>query len=177
MASPDVDDTARGSAAGHDSSARSFGSATGAGSMGTGRDSPAVRTSGRRMTAGSITSRRSLGTASAVSQSRRESTTFGAGLMTRRSLQSGRSGRSGGGAGEGERRADPQAVVVPRRFLCPLTGLLMRDPVMIETGDSYERAAVTAWFQRQVRTRACAGVLACARLAEHVVAAPACATA
>mgnify|MGYP003876683843 CR=1 FL=1 len=47
-------------------------------------------------------------------------------------------------------REDPESAAVPRRFCCPITGLLMRDPVLIETGQTYERAAVQAWFTRQV---------------------------
>ena len=35
---------------------------------------------------------------------------------------------------------------VPFSFLCPITKLLMKDPVMAADGHSYERAAIIRWF-------------------------------
>lgn len=35
---------------------------------------------------------------------------------------------------------------VPFSFLCPITKLLMKEPVMAADGHSYERAAITRWF-------------------------------
>eukprot|EP00053_Salpingoeca_punica_P007944 m.72029 g.72029 ORF g.72029 m.72029 type:complete len:537 (+) comp14398_c0_seq2:168-1778(+) len=44
---------------------------------------------------------------------------------------------------------------VPAALICPLTGVLMFDPVLTDDGQAYERAAITAWFdlQRQGRPR------------------------
>ncbi|CAG9316645.1 unnamed protein product [Blepharisma stoltei] len=38
---------------------------------------------------------------------------------------------------------------IPSDYCCPITGELMEDPVLAPDGQSYERAAITAWFQRQ----------------------------
>lgn len=37
---------------------------------------------------------------------------------------------------------------IPEDFLCPLTRLLFQDPVTLETGQTYEREAITAWFSK-----------------------------
>jgi len=36
---------------------------------------------------------------------------------------------------------------IPNDWLCPITLSVMRDPVIAEDGHSYERAAITEWFQ------------------------------
>ncbi|KAF5930143.1 hypothetical protein HYC85_031016 [Camellia sinensis] len=41
---------------------------------------------------------------------------------------------------------------IPRDFICPLTGLLFEDPVTLETGQTFERAAITEWFKQGYRT-------------------------
>ncbi|KAI8003281.1 putative E3 ubiquitin-protein ligase LIN [Camellia lanceoleosa] len=41
---------------------------------------------------------------------------------------------------------------IPRDFICPLTGLLFEDPVTLETGQTFERATVTEWFNQGYRT-------------------------
>ncbi|GMP91982.1 hypothetical protein CsSME_00042416 [Camellia sinensis var. sinensis] len=41
---------------------------------------------------------------------------------------------------------------IPRDFICPLTGLLFEDPVTLETGQTFERAAITEWFNQGYRT-------------------------
>ena len=37
---------------------------------------------------------------------------------------------------------------VPNEFLCPITMMIMRDPVIISDGYSYERAAILQWLSR-----------------------------
>ncbi|CAG9335121.1 unnamed protein product [Blepharisma stoltei] len=39
-------------------------------------------------------------------------------------------------------------VDVPDDYCCPITGDLMEDPVVAPDGHSYERASITAWFQK-----------------------------
>ncbi|XAR60414.1 Ubiquitin--protein ligase [Bertholletia excelsa] len=41
---------------------------------------------------------------------------------------------------------------VPQDFICPLTGLLFEDPVTLETGQTFERAALTEWFKQVDKT-------------------------
>jgi hypothetical protein len=38
-------------------------------------------------------------------------------------------------------------------FRCPITGEIMREPVMIDDGNSYERKAIEEWFCEQERKR------------------------
>ena len=40
----------------------------------------------------------------------------------------------------------------PPQFLCPISLELMRDPVLTETGQTYERRNIQAWFSRGNRT-------------------------
>ncbi|KAK6164245.1 hypothetical protein DH2020_001109 [Rehmannia glutinosa] len=37
---------------------------------------------------------------------------------------------------------------IPKDFLCPLTGLLFEDPVTLETGQTFDRKAITDWFAK-----------------------------
>ncbi|XP_077246949.1 putative E3 ubiquitin-protein ligase LIN-2 isoform X2 [Tasmannia lanceolata] len=37
---------------------------------------------------------------------------------------------------------------IPKDFTCPLTGQLFEDPVTLETGQTFERVAIMAWFDR-----------------------------
>ncbi|CAG9320247.1 unnamed protein product [Blepharisma stoltei] len=37
---------------------------------------------------------------------------------------------------------------IPDDYCCPITGDLMEDPVVAPDGQSYDRASITAWFQR-----------------------------
>ncbi len=39
-----------------------------------------------------------------------------------------------------------QANEPPNEYLCPITGILMKDPVMTEAGFTYERVAITQWL-------------------------------
>ncbi|KAI5071440.1 hypothetical protein GOP47_0013691 [Adiantum capillus-veneris] len=41
---------------------------------------------------------------------------------------------------------------VPRPFFCPITKEIMREPVMLEQGHTYEKSAILEWFQRGYRT-------------------------
>jgi hypothetical protein len=38
-------------------------------------------------------------------------------------------------------------------FRCPITTVIMREPVMIDDGNSYERKAIEEWFCEQERER------------------------
>nr|XP_043611866.1 putative E3 ubiquitin-protein ligase LIN-2 [Erigeron canadensis] len=35
---------------------------------------------------------------------------------------------------------------IPQDYICPLTGLIFKDPVTLETGQTYERVAIAEWF-------------------------------
>ncbi|KAL8547871.1 hypothetical protein ACS0TY_007256 [Phlomoides rotata] len=37
---------------------------------------------------------------------------------------------------------------IPEDFICPLSGLLFKDPVTLETGETFEREAITDWFDK-----------------------------
>lgn len=37
---------------------------------------------------------------------------------------------------------------IPEDFICPLTGLVFEDPVTLETGQNFERAAIIEWFNK-----------------------------
>ncbi|KAL5539881.1 hypothetical protein UlMin_043580 [Ulmus minor] len=41
---------------------------------------------------------------------------------------------------------------IPQDFICPLTGQLFDDPVTLETGQTFERAALKAWFDQGKKT-------------------------
>ncbi|KAI3449899.1 hypothetical protein Pfo_006564 [Paulownia fortunei] len=45
-------------------------------------------------------------------------------------------------------RGKPSLCSIPKDFLCPLTGLFFEDPVTLETGQTFERKAITDWFGR-----------------------------
>jgi serine/threonine protein kinase len=50
------------------------------------------------------------------------------------------------------RKMKEVAKVVPDGFLCPITQDVMRDPVMLIDGHSYERKAITDWLKRSNRS-------------------------
>ncbi|KAK7394117.1 hypothetical protein VNO78_14636 [Psophocarpus tetragonolobus] len=41
---------------------------------------------------------------------------------------------------------------IPQEFVCPLTGNLFEEPVTLETGQTFEREAIKAWFEKGNRT-------------------------
>ncbi|MED6124883.1 hypothetical protein PIB30_063139 [Stylosanthes scabra] len=41
---------------------------------------------------------------------------------------------------------------IPPEFICPLTGTVFEEPVTLETGQTYEREAIKAWFEKGNRT-------------------------
>ncbi|XP_028786218.1 uncharacterized protein LOC114742119 [Neltuma alba] len=47
---------------------------------------------------------------------------------------------------------------VPQEFLCPLTGKLLEEPVTIETGQTFEHAALKSWFREGHRICPVTGV-------------------
>ncbi|KAH6767717.1 hypothetical protein C2S52_018700 [Perilla frutescens var. hirtella] len=43
---------------------------------------------------------------------------------------------------------EPFRCSIPTDFLCPLTGLLFKDPVTLETGQTFEHEAIADWFSK-----------------------------
>ncbi|KAL1539586.1 putative E3 ubiquitin-protein ligase LIN-1 isoform X3 [Salvia divinorum] len=43
----------------------------------------------------------------------------------------------------------PVRCSIPKDFVCPLTGLLFRNPVTLETGENFEQEAIADWFSAQ----------------------------
>nr|KYP65054.1 U-box domain-containing protein 15 [Cajanus cajan] len=41
---------------------------------------------------------------------------------------------------------------IPQEFICPLTGNIFEEPVTLETGQTFEREAIKAWFEKGNRT-------------------------
>ncbi|ONK71041.1 uncharacterized protein A4U43_C04F4100 [Asparagus officinalis] len=41
---------------------------------------------------------------------------------------------------------------IPKDFVCPITGQLFQDPVTLESGQTYERAAIKEWFDQGNKT-------------------------
>lgn len=48
--------------------------------------------------------------------------------------------------------AGPYFPSIPHEFICPLTGNLFEEPVTLETGQTFEREAIKAWFEKGNRT-------------------------
>ena len=46
-----------------------------------------------------------------------------------------------------EPKNDTSADSPPKEFVCPLSSELMRDPVVISSGETYEREAIAKWFR------------------------------
>jgi hypothetical protein len=47
---------------------------------------------------------------------------------------------------------EDRARAVPDGFLCPITQDVMRDPVILQDGHSYERKAIMDWLKRSKRS-------------------------
>ncbi|KAK7362585.1 hypothetical protein VNO77_04702 [Canavalia gladiata] len=45
-----------------------------------------------------------------------------------------------------EVKKKPEAIVIPEDFLCPISLELMRDPVIVATGQTYERSYIQRWI-------------------------------
>ncbi|KAG8083291.1 hypothetical protein GUJ93_ZPchr0015g6736 [Zizania palustris] len=58
----------------------------------------------------------------------------------------GRKGGGVGGAGGEEEPSAEEVVAVPAQFLCPISSEIMRDPVVVETGQTYDRPFIEEWF-------------------------------
>lgn len=41
---------------------------------------------------------------------------------------------------------------IPKEFTCPLTGNIFEEPVTLESGETFEREAIKAWFEKGNRT-------------------------
>jgi hypothetical protein len=37
---------------------------------------------------------------------------------------------------------------IPHEFICPITGELMKEPVVIASGRSYEKKSILEWFSK-----------------------------
>jgi hypothetical protein len=53
---------------------------------------------------------------------------------------------------EQSKRVHDRLKSVPDGFLCPITQDVMKDPVMLMDGHSYERKAIVDWLQRSKRS-------------------------
>ncbi|PON83903.1 Coatomer beta subunit [Trema orientale] len=51
-----------------------------------------------------------------------------------------------------EERSSPSFLSIPQDFICPLTGQLFKDPVTLETGQTFEQKAIKAWFDQGNKT-------------------------
>ncbi|RLM74676.1 U-box domain-containing protein 9-like [Panicum miliaceum] len=74
-----------------------------------------------------------------------------AALEALREAELGTGGRKGGGDGEGRRLAaeggeENGAVPVPPQFLCPISSRIMSDPVIVASGQTYDRRSIEEWF-------------------------------
>ena len=45
-------------------------------------------------------------------------------------------------------KTSPSFSSIPQDFICPLTGQLFEEPVTLETGQTFERKAIKAWFDQ-----------------------------
>jgi len=64
-----------------------------------------------------------------------------------------RSSRAATAAEASPEASDDAALDIMTRFLCPITGEPMKDPVVGEDGHSYERGAIRRWFKQCDRER------------------------
>ncbi|KAL6652961.1 hypothetical protein ACP70R_011886 [Stipagrostis hirtigluma subsp. patula] len=60
-------------------------------------------------------------------------------------------GRKGGGQGRQEEQAGAgvraaETVPVPAQFRCPISSSIMRDPVVVASGQTYDRRSIEEWF-------------------------------
>ncbi|URE35598.1 U-box domain-containing protein 9 [Musa troglodytarum] len=63
------------------------------------------------------------------------------------------SGNSNGAlASQRKGESEIEAVVVPEHFLCPISAELMRDPVVVASGQTYDRAFIEEWLSSGNRT-------------------------
>ncbi|CAN6248171.1 unnamed protein product [Urochloa humidicola] len=72
-----------------------------------------------------------------------------ASLEALREAELGTGGRKRSG-GEGRRpaaeEADEDAIPVPPQFLCPISSRIMSDPVIVASGQTYDRRSIEEWF-------------------------------
>ncbi|CAN6242127.1 unnamed protein product [Urochloa humidicola] len=73
-----------------------------------------------------------------------------AALEALREAELGTGGRKRGGGGEGRRpaaeEAEEDAFPVPPQFLCPISSKIMSDPVIVASGQTYDRRSIEEWF-------------------------------
>ncbi|KAK3145045.1 hypothetical protein QOZ80_4AG0321970 [Eleusine coracana subsp. coracana] len=67
-----------------------------------------------------------------------------AALEALREAELGRGGRKRGAGGGEEEEADSMAV--PAQFLCPISSRIMSDPVIVASGQTYDRQFIEEWF-------------------------------
>ncbi|MFT3742283.1 MAG: U-box domain-containing protein [Gammaproteobacteria bacterium] len=42
-----------------------------------------------------------------------------------------------------------EGLPIPEAFCCPITTLIMKDPVITDDGQTYERQAIERWFRKK----------------------------
>ncbi|RCV06434.1 hypothetical protein SETIT_1G161800v2 [Setaria italica] len=57
-----------------------------------------------------------------------------------------------GGGGGGVNKGGAEAAVVPEQFLCPISSEIMRDPVVLASGQTYDRRFIQEWLGAGNRT-------------------------
>ncbi|TKW39205.1 hypothetical protein SEVIR_1G163000v4 [Setaria viridis] len=57
-----------------------------------------------------------------------------------------------GGGGGGVNKGGAEAAVVPEQFLCPISSEIMRDPVVLASGQTYDRHFIQEWLGAGNRT-------------------------
>ncbi|CAI6009352.1 unnamed protein product [Closterium sp. NIES-65] len=65
---------------------------------------------------------------------------------------------SGGSSSSGGKKAESNGPTIPEEFMCPLSLTVMTDPVIIASGQTYERASIERWFAEGKRTCPKSGV-------------------
>ncbi|CAI5483711.1 unnamed protein product [Closterium sp. Yama58-4] len=65
---------------------------------------------------------------------------------------------SGGSSSSSGKKAESNGPTIPEEFMCPLSLTVMTDPVIIASGQTYERASIERWFAEGKRTCPKSGV-------------------
>ncbi|GJP64015.1 hypothetical protein CLOP_g21049 [Closterium sp. NIES-67] len=64
----------------------------------------------------------------------------------------------GSSSSSGHKKAESNGPTIPEEFMCPLSLTVMTDPVIIASGQTYERASIERWFAEGKRTCPKSGV-------------------
>ncbi|CAI7929994.1 unnamed protein product, partial [Closterium sp. NIES-54] len=65
---------------------------------------------------------------------------------------------SGGSSSSSGKKVESNGPTIPEEFMCPLSLTVMTDPVIIASGQTYERASIERWFAEGKRTCPKSGV-------------------